>query len=100
MRVECSYEGCGERRIHHERPDEPRGKVLVEVPDGHDDETYCSITCAAMDGYFDREKKAMEKALAEEYQRGPLCAACGHLPRQHTKWGCWGSKGCKCAESV
>lgn len=37
--------GCAERRIHHERPDTPRGPQYVEVPDDYEGPAFCSITC-------------------------------------------------------
>jgi len=46
----CSYAKCKDYRIHHERPDEPRGVQWVEVPDGHEGKAYCSITCACLAG--------------------------------------------------
>ena len=49
-RVPCSYEKCGDHRIHHERQDEPRGTQQVMVLDDHEGPAYCSITCACMDG--------------------------------------------------
>jgi hypothetical protein len=46
----CSGPGCSDRRIHYERPDEPRGIQYVEVPIDFTGKAYCSINCAAMDG--------------------------------------------------
>lgn len=48
--VSCSYEGCSDRRIHWSRPDEPRPRRIIEVPDDHEGPMYCSITCACYDG--------------------------------------------------
>lgn len=52
MKRPCSYALCGDRRIHWETPDEPRGTQYVEVPDDYpvDRPVYCSITCSVMDG--------------------------------------------------
>ena len=49
-RVVCAYEGCKLRRVHHERPDEPRGPQSVEVPWNYEGNAYCSMTCAIMNG--------------------------------------------------
>ena len=43
--VECSYESCGDRRIHWERPHEPRGQVKFEVPIAQPPPYFCSIEC-------------------------------------------------------
>jgi len=44
-KVPCSGPGCEKRRIHYERPDTPRGTVLVEVPDTYEGNAFCSIEC-------------------------------------------------------
>jgi hypothetical protein len=41
----CDGPGCSNRRIHHERPDEPRGVVMVEVPESYTGKAYCSLEC-------------------------------------------------------
>lgn len=46
----CAGPGCASRRIHHERPDEPRGRQMVEVPEDHKGLAFCSITCALLAG--------------------------------------------------
>ncbi len=46
MKVPCSSQSCGSRRIHHERPYEPRAQIMLEVPDGHTGPAYCSIECS------------------------------------------------------
>jgi hypothetical protein len=50
----CKYRFCGNRRAHHERPDEDRGTQYVEVPDEVTDKdpVFCSCTCAMMDGWM------------------------------------------------
>lgn len=50
----CKYPDCGARRVHHERPDEPRGHQQVEVPDRYDEASpvFCSLSCAMMDGWM------------------------------------------------
>jgi len=52
MKRPCCFERCGERRIHHERPHEPRGTQYFEVPDDYpiDKPVYCSLTCAISAG--------------------------------------------------
>ena len=40
----CAYAHCGDRRVHYEAPDTPRG------PQPTDGYRYCSITCAVLDG--------------------------------------------------
>lgn len=49
-RVVCAYPECRLRRVHHERPDEPRGPQYVEVAWNYEGKAYCSMTCAIMDG--------------------------------------------------
>ena len=61
-KVPCSYPKCGEYRVHYERPDEPRGTQMIDVPDDFDRKAYCSISCACMDG-------AMTMANAKPYQK-------------------------------
>lgn len=52
MKRPCNGPGCDKYRIHHERPDEPRGVKYVDAPDDYplDKPVYCSITCALMGG--------------------------------------------------
>jgi hypothetical protein len=49
----CKNEGCGNRRVHHDMPDKPRGAVSVEVDDDYpeDGAVFCSYTCALLDGW-------------------------------------------------
>ena len=51
---DCCYEKCGERRVHHERQDEPRGTMQIEVEDDYPDDkpVFCSYTCGLMAGAF------------------------------------------------
>lgn len=53
----CSYSGCGNRRVHWERPHENRKPVTFEVPDDvtEDIPVYCSLECSY---YDDNSKKA------------------------------------------
>lgn len=46
-KIPCAGPGCANRRVHHERPDEPRGVQMVEVPESYDGNAtvYCSIEC-------------------------------------------------------
>jgi len=60
-KVACHYHGCAGRRVHYERPDELRDRVMIEVPDDFPEakKAYCSIECAAYDGAlkeFSKEK--------------------------------------------
>ncbi len=47
---QCAGPGCGDRRIHHESPDVPRGPQFCEVPDDFAGDAYCSLSCAIMGG--------------------------------------------------
>lgn len=49
MLVACSYVNCGDRRIHWEKPDVPRGPQHFEIPDDYVGPAYCSIECAYYD---------------------------------------------------
>jgi hypothetical protein len=44
-KVPCSAEGCSDRRIHHERPDTPRGTQYCEVKANHTGPAFCSLNC-------------------------------------------------------
>jgi hypothetical protein len=44
-RMACSAEGCGDRRIHHERPDTPRGTQYIDVKANHRGPAFCSLNC-------------------------------------------------------
>jgi hypothetical protein len=44
--VQCSSRSCPLRRIHHEKPDHPRGPQMIEVPIDHPGPWYCSIECS------------------------------------------------------
>jgi len=43
--IDCSGPHCAERRIHHERPDTPRGIQSVRVPQNYVGPAFCSIEC-------------------------------------------------------
>lgn len=70
----CSYAECGQRRIHHERPEEMRPHRQIQVPDDLPDDRpcYCSVTCATMDGWMTlkyetpEEEKARQTAWLEQ----------------------------------
>jgi hypothetical protein len=52
-KVPCFNPDCWSRRIHHERPDEPRGQRFVEVPDNWDgSHAFCSMMCAVESGFM------------------------------------------------
>ncbi len=52
-KVPCFNQRCWSRRVHHERPDEPRGQQMVEVPLDWDGScAFCSITCACEAGFM------------------------------------------------
>ena len=55
-KILCKYSECGDRRVHYEHPDVPRGTVRFEVPDDVQF-GYCSHTCALMDGYMSLRTK-------------------------------------------
>lgn len=57
-KVPCSYKDCGMRRVHHERPDTPRGVQMVTVGEKHEGPAYCSLTCALLDGAISIVKRA------------------------------------------
>ncbi len=44
-RVPCDSPGCGDRRVHFERPDEPRGTQYCEVKANHAGPAFCSLNC-------------------------------------------------------
>jgi hypothetical protein len=51
MLRKCSYSGCSDRRVHHERPYERRQHILVDAPEDWPEEkpVYCSIECSVYD---------------------------------------------------
>ena len=52
-RVPCFNQRCWSHRIHHERPDEPRGQQMCDVPLEWDGScAFCSITCACEAGFM------------------------------------------------
>ncbi len=42
---QCNGPHCTSRRVHHERPDTPRGVQYVEVPEDYSGPAFCSISC-------------------------------------------------------
>lgn len=52
--IKCFYDRCGDRRIHHERPDTPRPHRTAKVPDDYvvHKPWYCSYECAILDGAY------------------------------------------------
>jgi hypothetical protein len=44
-KMPCSSAACSERRIHHERPDTPRGIQICTVKANHIGPAYCSLNC-------------------------------------------------------
>src|SRR5271157_2372325 len=52
-KVPCFNPSCWSRRVHHERPDTPRGQVMCEVQDNWDGyAAFCSMMCAIEAGYM------------------------------------------------
>lgn len=51
-KVKCSYKYCYARRPHFESQEDERPHQMVTVPDDHDDEAYCSISCACRAGAY------------------------------------------------
>ena len=60
--VQCSSSSCPQRRIHHERPQEPRGAQFFWVPSSHPGPWYCSIECSVYGAH--------ERAVAEAENEG------------------------------
>jgi hypothetical protein len=44
-KLPCASPICGERRVHHERPDTPRGQQYCEVRANHTGPAFCSLNC-------------------------------------------------------
>ena len=53
--VHCSYEGCSDRRAHHDRPNERRSHQEFWVPANQSGPYYCSIECSV----YDKAKKEL-----------------------------------------
>ena len=51
---DCDNPRCGDRRVHHDMPDTPRGQRQLVLPDDYPDNKvcFCSITCACEAGYY------------------------------------------------
>lgn len=81
MKRECKAPDCAERRIHHERPDVPRGPQYVEVPDDYPAHrpVFCSMTCAIMGGYM---------TLNGTGNDCPKCLVAGHKIEHHSGYVC------------
>ena len=65
-KLPCKNPECGNRRIHYERQDEPRGTQYIEVSEGttENDPVFCSITCACMDGWMTVKYETQEQIHA------------------------------------
>lgn len=48
----CNFDHCSGRRIHHERPDEPRGIQTKEVDESYNEPWFCSMTCAMLASFM------------------------------------------------
>jgi hypothetical protein len=87
-KIPCSYDLCGIRRTHWEKPDQLRGTpVLVEVPDDYTGRVYCSIECAAYAGEFKRNvfaEKAMSLKTKDKQLSNPLTKTDFHGIIVHT----------------
>ena len=58
-KIKCSGPGCENKRVHHERPDTPRGPQYLDVPEDYYGKAFCSIECQM---YWDgTNKKAVWK---------------------------------------
>jgi hypothetical protein len=44
-KVPCCSSACSGRRVHHERPDTPRGTQFCTVKANHTGPAYCSLNC-------------------------------------------------------
>jgi hypothetical protein len=79
----CSYSGCGNRRVHHERPHEMRKPVTFEVPDDvtEDIPVYCSLECS----YYDDNGRVAELADAADSKSVTLTGPEGSTPSLATK---------------
>lgn len=77
--VKCSYDECWERRPHHERPDETRRHRTFEVSKNYTGRSYCSITCACLDGWYSVTEGWIRCPLNDEgkhEESGTMCK-CG-----------------------
>jgi len=68
MKTACRYPECGNRRVHHERPDTMRGQQMVDVLDRtpEAEAVFCSLTCAIMDGWLSVKYSTKEQTKARE----------------------------------
>jgi len=67
-KLPCCYPDCGDRRIHHDCQDVPRGHQSVEVHlDAPEDApVFCSLTCAISDGYMSLAYESPEQQKARQ----------------------------------
>lgn len=72
-KIPCANATCGERRIHHERPDEPRGTQMVQVADDYEGRVYCSIECYC---YFKADHPELEIEHLVSIPKDCQCAWC------------------------
>lgn len=67
--VPCAYARCGERRVHFERPYEPRGTQMIKVPADFASDAFCSITCAVLAGKISLRQKNSHEQLLEAMEK-------------------------------
>ena len=67
-RVKCPAPGCAGKRIHHERPDTPRGPQYNDVPDDYYGLTFCSLECQMY--WNGTNKKKIWKRKKEKEEKG------------------------------
>ncbi len=82
-KVPCFNPDCWSRRVHHERPDTPRGQVFVEVADDWDGyAAFCSYMCAIESGY-------MSMSIVDSVCQKCFVASKGeHAVHHHGTWKC------------
>ena len=66
-RVLCASTSCPSRRVHHERPDIPRGEQWFWVPEETPGPCYCSVECSVY-GKKELEEEICLKELASASQ--------------------------------
>lgn len=64
--VDCDGPHCADRRIHHERPDTPRGVQQVRVPQDYTGTAFCSIECSM---YWRGQKRIEEEEEGEAKEK-------------------------------
>jgi len=67
-KLPCCYPECGNRRVHWERQDEPRGtqSVDVDIDTPDDAPVFCSFTCAISDGWMSLAFESPENEEARQ----------------------------------